>query len=84
MYYPDSAQKGDANINTFYDESGEYTGPGMQKNQIVIYATEEIQSDWAQRAQYGKGLASEENLTKWASSNKEALKGMRTNKLQTN
>ena len=78
MYYPESAQKGDANINTFYDESGEYTGPVGPNDQIVIYAPDEIQSDWAQRAQYGKGLASEENLTKWASSNKEAVEGIRT------
>ena len=80
MYYPESAQKGlvKTNINSFYDNSGEYTGPVGPNDQIVIYAVDEIQSDWAQRAQYGKGLASQENLTKWASSNKEAVEGIRT------
>ena len=80
MYYPESAQKGlvKSNINSFYDRSGEYIGPVEYNDQIVIYAVDEIQSDWAQRAQYGKGLASEENLTKWASSNKEAVEGIRT------
>lgn len=78
MYYPEAAQKGDADINTFYDPSGEYTGPVGANDQIVIYAPDEIQSDWAQRAQYGKGLATEENLTKWATSNDEAVKGIRT------
>ena len=80
MYYPESAQKGlvKTNINTFYDPDGVYAGPVGPNDQIVIYAVDEIQSDWAQRAQYGKGLASEENLTKWASSNKEAVEGIRT------
>lgn len=78
MFYPEEAQKGDANIDSFYDESGEYFGPAGPNQQIVVYAPDEIQSDWAQRAQYGKGLATEENLTKWATSNDEAVKGIRT------
>lgn len=72
LYYPDSAQKGEANINTFYDEQGNYTGPVMMRDSLMVYAADEIQSDWAQKAQYGKGLASEENLQKWAESNTEA------------
>ena len=78
LYYPDSAQKGEANINTFYDEQGNYTGPVNMRDSLMVYAADEIQSDWAQKAQYGKGLATEENLTKWATSNDEAVKGIRT------
>lgn len=78
LYYPDSAQKGEADINTFYNEKGDYTGPVMMRDSLMVYAADEIQSDWAQRAQYGKGLATEENLTKWATSNDEAVKGIRT------
>lgn len=78
LFIPRDVLTGDQKLGNYYDPSGEYIGPTGMDNQVVTLAIDEIQSDWAQRAQYGKGLASEENLTKWAASNDEAVKGIRT------